>query len=86
MKSETWKEGALGASGEDNHHHDHPNQAAVEGHPTVPDAEQIERILQEQVKVVEHDVADASAEEDPEEARVQQVFNFIFCPAAVRGD
>ncbi len=77
------EEGTLSAFGEDNHHHDHADQATVEGHSAVPDAEQIQRILQEGVEVVEHHVADAPAEEYPEEARIQQVFNFVFGPAAV---
>ena len=77
------EEGAFGASGEDNHHQDHADQAAVERHAAVPDAEQIQRIMQEGVEVVEHDVADAPAEEYPEEARLQQVFHFVFGPAAV---
>ncbi len=41
------EEVAFGAAGETDHHQDHPNQAAVEGHAAVPDAEQIERIVQE---------------------------------------
>ena len=56
----------------------------MEGHAAVPDAEQVQRILQERVEVVEHHVANAPTEEDPEEARIQQVFNFVFRPAAVR--
>ena len=35
------EEGAFGAFGEDNHHQNHADQAAVERHAAIPDAEQI---------------------------------------------
>ena len=76
------EEGTLRAFGENDHHQNHADQAAVEGHTAVPDAEQIERIVEEHRQVVEEDIAKTPAEENPKESGVQQVFNFVFCPTA----
>ena len=62
----------------------HTNQAAMEGHPPVPDAEQIERIVEEYREVIEQDIANTPTKEHTEEARVKQVFDFVFGPAAAR--
>lgn len=59
------EEGAFGASGEDNHHRDHADQAAVERHAAVPDAEQIQRIGKKYRQVVKQHVADTAAQKTP---------------------
>ncbi len=42
------EERTLGAFGEDNHHQNHADKPAVEGHTAIPDAEQIQRVIEEQ--------------------------------------
>ena len=42
----------------------------MEGHTPVPDAEQIERIVEEHRQVIEEDIAKTPAEENPKEASV----------------
>ena len=78
------EEVAFGAFGKNHHHQDHPNQAAVEGHAAVPDAEQIERVIQEYREVIEQHISNSATQEHAEEARIEQVFNFVFSPAAAR--
>ena len=54
----------------------------MEGHAAVPDAEQVEGIVQEYREVIEQHVPNTATEEHAEEARIEQVFNFVFRPAA----
>ena len=78
------EESAFGASGKNDHHEDDANQAAVERHAAVPDAEQIQRVLQENRQIIEQDIADTATEENAKEPGIQQVFDFVFGPAAAR--
>ncbi len=56
----------------------------MEGHAAIPDAEQVERIGQEDREVIEQHIADTSTEENAEETGIQQVFHFVFGPATAR--
>lgn len=78
------KEVALGLVGKPDHGGDDPDQAAVERHATGPDLEQVERIGQEHVEVVEQHVTDPTTQDHPEEAVKQQVGHLVAGPAAVR--
>ena len=65
------EEGTFSTAGEDNHHHDNANQAAVERHAAVPDTEQIQRIGHKLREIVEQNITNTSPEEDAEEARIE---------------
>jgi len=55
----------------------HAEEAAVERHAALPDREDLERMLQEVGALVEDDVAQAAAEDHPEDAVEEQVVEVI---------
>lgn len=78
------EEVALGLVGKPDHGSDHPDQTAVERHAAGPDLEQVGRIREEEIEVVEKYVTDTATEDHPEEAVEEQVRDLVAGPAAVR--
>ena len=53
----------------------------MEGHAAIPDAEQVEWIVQEYREVIEQNIPNTAAQEHAKEACIQQVLDFVFGPA-----
>ena len=68
----------LTAPGEENHAEEAADQAAVEGHAAFPDFEDVERMGEIIFRIVEHDVAEPSADDDPEGAVDKQVVDALW--------
>ena len=65
---------------------DHADRAAVEGHPALPDLEDVQRIRQIVGRLVEQAVAEPAAEDHPEDRGQQQVLDALPGPRRGLGD
>ena len=69
--------------GEPEHGRQHAQQAAVEGHSPLPDAEQHQGIAQQLGQVVEQHIAQPAAEDDPEHGKKHQIVDLLEGPAGI---
>ncbi len=77
------EEVAPGLVGKPDHGGDDADEATVERHATGPDLEQIGRIREEEIEVVEQDIADPATQDHPEETVKQQIGDLVTGPATV---
>ena len=81
------EEGARAAPRVEQHRQDDPDEAAVEGHPALPDPQSRQRLAQHAGEVVEEHVADATSPDHAQRDVEEHVVDVRFPPAAggIRG-